>query len=199
MHARSIQTCGVQFSVKLFDVSGRIYRVHYWDCPGAQRYINLTSRYCAGSAGVVFVLTWLERALFKVSKRGLAKWKRTTHFGAFLWATSAKMAATHARFQNRRWVFHLYPNRWFTVVFTNAIDFRPKHLLTGTTWRTLRQVAWQAATVTLSSATFLHSLLKVFPTPWTFITIKERNKARKKMLNDRKFKQALFATATADG
>ena len=52
---KPIQTFGVQFSVKLFDVSGRIYRVHYWDCPGAKRYINLTSRYCAGSAGVMFV------------------------------------------------------------------------------------------------------------------------------------------------
>ena len=42
---------------RLYEVEGRTYRVQYWDCPGAERYMKLTSRYCAGAAGAIFVCT----------------------------------------------------------------------------------------------------------------------------------------------
>ena len=75
-----IQTFGVQFSVKLFDVSGRIYRVHYWDCPGAQRYINLTSRYCAGSAGVVFVFDVTRKSTFQSLETWISQVEKNNPF-----------------------------------------------------------------------------------------------------------------------
>ena len=44
-------TVGINFRVKFYEVDGQTYRVQFWDCPGAERYMKLTSRYCAGAAG----------------------------------------------------------------------------------------------------------------------------------------------------
>ena len=55
---------GLNFRVKLYEVGGRVYRVQFWDCPGAERYMKLTSRYCAGAAGAIFVFDVNDRATF---------------------------------------------------------------------------------------------------------------------------------------
>mmetsp|Transcript_28923 Transcript_28923/g.51659 ORF Transcript_28923/g.51659 Transcript_28923/m.51659 type:complete len:85 (+) Transcript_28923:511-765(+) len=31
------------------------YRIHYWDLPGSDRYLPLTSRYAAGATAAIFV------------------------------------------------------------------------------------------------------------------------------------------------
>lgn len=58
-------TVGINFRVKFYDVEGKTYRVQFWDCPGAERYMKLTSRYCAGSAGAIFVFDVNNRATFE--------------------------------------------------------------------------------------------------------------------------------------
>mmetsp|Transcript_1831 Transcript_1831/g.3075 ORF Transcript_1831/g.3075 Transcript_1831/m.3075 type:complete len:246 (+) Transcript_1831:1559-2296(+) len=63
----------IHFKTKDYFLNSYIYRVQYWDCPGSDRYLNLTSKYCSGSSAIllVFDLTsqksfdqvsaWLER------------------------------------------------------------------------------------------------------------------------------------------
>ena len=57
-------TVGINFRVKFYEVDGQTYRVQFWDCPGAERYMKLTSRYCAGAAGAIFVFDVNNRATF---------------------------------------------------------------------------------------------------------------------------------------
>ena len=49
------QGSGINFRVKFYEVEGKTYRVQFWDCPGAERYMNLTGRFSAGSAGAIIV------------------------------------------------------------------------------------------------------------------------------------------------
>ena len=64
----SDSSVGINFRVKFYEVEGKTYRVQYWDCPGAERYMKLTSRYCAGSAGALFVFdgTCVSTVLFRM-------------------------------------------------------------------------------------------------------------------------------------
>lgn len=41
--------------MKLFNVEGQMYRVQFWDCPGAERHAKLVPRYAVGAAAAVFV------------------------------------------------------------------------------------------------------------------------------------------------
>ena len=48
-------TVGVSLSVKLCQVEGKTYRIQFWDCPGAERFMKLTTRFAAGATGFLFV------------------------------------------------------------------------------------------------------------------------------------------------
>lgn len=54
----------LSFKAKFYEVENYTYRVQYWDCPGANRFMRLTSRYCAGAAGVIFVFDVNDRKSF---------------------------------------------------------------------------------------------------------------------------------------
>ena len=58
-------TVGINFRVKFYEAEGKTYRVQFWDCPGAERYMKLTSRYCAGTSGAIFVFDVNNRATFE--------------------------------------------------------------------------------------------------------------------------------------
>jgi small GTP-binding protein len=45
----------VSMIVKFYEINGMTCKVCYWDCPEAERHTSLTSRYCVGAAGVLFV------------------------------------------------------------------------------------------------------------------------------------------------
>mmetsp|Transcript_28925 Transcript_28925/g.51666 ORF Transcript_28925/g.51666 Transcript_28925/m.51666 type:complete len:173 (+) Transcript_28925:511-1029(+) len=40
------------------------YRIHYWDLPGSDRYLPLTSRYAAGATAAIFVFDISKRSSF---------------------------------------------------------------------------------------------------------------------------------------
>lgn len=60
---------GISFRVKFYEVEGKTYRVQFWDCPGAERYLNLTGRFCAGSAGAILVFDVNNRSTFENIER----------------------------------------------------------------------------------------------------------------------------------
>jgi|EP00945_MAST-04E_sp_MAST-4E-sp1_P003102 small GTP-binding protein len=62
-------TSGINFRVKFYEVEGKTYRVQFWDCPGAERYLNLTGRFCAGSAGAILVFDVNNRDTFENIER----------------------------------------------------------------------------------------------------------------------------------
>ncbi|OMJ78075.1 hypothetical protein SteCoe_22183 [Stentor coeruleus] len=41
------------------------YRLNYWDLPGSERYLPVTSRYCAGATAAMFVFDITKRASFE--------------------------------------------------------------------------------------------------------------------------------------
>eukprot|EP00002_Diphylleia_rotans_P026119 TRINITY_DN5196_c0_g2_i1.p1 TRINITY_DN5196_c0_g2~~TRINITY_DN5196_c0_g2_i1.p1 ORF type:complete len:213 (+),score=42.96 TRINITY_DN5196_c0_g2_i1:122-760(+) len=49
------QSVGINFRNKTYLYDGKTYRVQFWDAPGAERYMKLTARYCAGTAAAIFV------------------------------------------------------------------------------------------------------------------------------------------------
>eukprot|EP00943_MAST-04B_sp_MAST-4B-sp1_P000870 g870.t1 len=61
----SDNTVGINFRVKFYEVEGETYRVQFWDCPGAERYRNLNSRFCAGAAGAILVFDVNNRTTFE--------------------------------------------------------------------------------------------------------------------------------------
>eukprot|EP00505_MAST-04D_sp_SCG-Rhode-Island_P004531 Stramenopile-MAST_4_protein_4531 len=63
------QGSGINFRVKFYEVEGKTYRVQFWDCPGAERYMNLTGRFSAGSAGAIIVFDVNNRASFENVER----------------------------------------------------------------------------------------------------------------------------------
>ena len=48
-------TVGINFQLKFYSLKGMTYRVVFWDTPGSERHLKLTSRYAAGSAVAVLV------------------------------------------------------------------------------------------------------------------------------------------------
>ena len=66
----SDNTAGINFRVKFYEVDGKTYRVQFWDCPGATRYMKLNGRYCAGAAGAIVVFDVNKRATFE----NIEKW-----------------------------------------------------------------------------------------------------------------------------
>ena len=63
------QGSGINFRIKFYEVEGKTYRVQFWDCPGAERYMNLTGRFSAGSAGAILVFDVNNRASFENIER----------------------------------------------------------------------------------------------------------------------------------
>ena len=61
----SDNTVGINFRIKFYEVEGQTYRVQFWDCPGAGRYRNLNSRFCAGAAGAILVFDVNNRITFE--------------------------------------------------------------------------------------------------------------------------------------
>ena len=147
MDGAPVQTAGVQFSVKLFDVSGRIYRVHYWDCPGAERYMNLTSRYCAGAAGVVFVFDVNKKSSFQSLEKWIEQVDKNNPSQRILVANKCDDASAGAREVSSQEVsadslfmyILLYPNNAF-IFFVRKM-YRRKRARNGTTWSISRRAA----------------------------------------------------------
>eukprot|EP00164_Ancoracysta_twista_P004461 GFYU01006018.1.p1 GENE.GFYU01006018.1~~GFYU01006018.1.p1 ORF type:complete len:237 (-),score=41.40 GFYU01006018.1:75-752(-) len=46
---------GINLKTRLFEEQDAVYAVQFWDTPGAERHLKLTSRYSAGCAGAVFM------------------------------------------------------------------------------------------------------------------------------------------------
>ena len=77
----SDNTAGINFRVKFYEVNGKTYRVQFWDCPGATRYMKLNGRYCAGAAGAIVVFDVNRRATFE----NIEKWcQQIDKFGNIL-------------------------------------------------------------------------------------------------------------------
>ncbi len=53
--SKTESTIGINLSVKLYQVEGKTYRIQFWDCPGAERFVKLTTRFAAGATGFIFV------------------------------------------------------------------------------------------------------------------------------------------------
>ena len=61
----SSASIGVSFKVRSYDIDGSVFRVQYWDAPGAERYLRLTSRLCAGASGAVVVFDVNSKSSFE--------------------------------------------------------------------------------------------------------------------------------------
>jgi small GTP-binding protein len=55
----------IHFKTRDYNLNGFAYKVQYWDCPGSERYAALTSKYCSGSAGIVFVFDLTNSKSFR--------------------------------------------------------------------------------------------------------------------------------------
>jgi small GTP-binding protein len=55
----------IHFKTRDYNLNGFAYKVQYWDCPGSERYAALTTKYCSGSAGIVFVFDLTNMKSFK--------------------------------------------------------------------------------------------------------------------------------------
>ena len=45
----------MHFKSVLYQDETTFYRLNYWDLPGSERYLPVTSRYCAGATAALFV------------------------------------------------------------------------------------------------------------------------------------------------
>jgi len=55
----------IRFQTSTYTMNDIQYRVCFWDCPGAERYRNLTLRYSAGAAGIMVVFDLTRRDTFE--------------------------------------------------------------------------------------------------------------------------------------
>ena len=60
----SASKVGINFFRKFYELEKKVYRVEYWDLPGARRYIKMTARYAAGSAAIMIVFDRNNRSTF---------------------------------------------------------------------------------------------------------------------------------------
>lgn len=60
----------VDFKFVDYYLENHTYRIQYWDCPGSDRYMNLTAKYCAGSSGFVLVFDLTDLKSFQ----SIQKW-----------------------------------------------------------------------------------------------------------------------------
>lgn len=75
---------GLGFSVKMYEREGTTYRVQYWVCPGADRYVKMTSRLTAGAAGAIFVFNVNDRFSFDRLGYWVTEVERTSRFVSVL-------------------------------------------------------------------------------------------------------------------
>jgi microtubule-associated protein-like 6 len=64
---------GVNFFRKFYEWRKKVYRVEYWDCPGALRYVGLTARYCAGASAALLFFDLNNAVTFQ----NLEHWKNS--------------------------------------------------------------------------------------------------------------------------
>eukprot|EP01139_Manchomonas_bermudensis_P005072 Amastigsp_a174612_161.p1 type:complete len:220 gc:universal Amastigsp_a174612_161:871-212(-) len=66
-------TIGITFKSRLYSIDGSVFRIEYWDSPGADRYKSMCSRICAGAAGAVLVYDVTSKSSFEHLEDWLAQ------------------------------------------------------------------------------------------------------------------------------
>lgn len=54
-------TVSVALKTRLYSIEGSVFKVQFWDTPGAERFVKLAARTCAGASGAVLVFDVTSR------------------------------------------------------------------------------------------------------------------------------------------
>jgi small GTP-binding protein len=168
-------TVGINFRVKFYEVEGKTYRVQFWDCPGAERYMKLTSRYCAGSAGAIFVFDINNRATFE----HLEEWIRQVEKNGPV----LKVLVGNKIDDNSRAGREISTQEAEAFADKHGMDYFETAALTG-----LRVNA-------VFQDIFTQIVESMPKPPEPSLLLKKGIKLGKKMLTNRKFRQSLFAAS----
>jgi small GTP-binding protein len=166
-------TVGINFRVKFYEVDGRTYRVQFWDCPGAERYMKLTSRYCAGAAGAIFVFDVNNRATFD----HISDWVRQVEKnGPILKVLVGNKVDDNSRGSGRE----VTSQEAEAFADKNGLDYFETSALTGLRVNHVFQGIFTQIVESMPNP------------PEPSLLLKKGIKLGKKMLTNRKFRQSLF-------
>lgn len=156
----------------MYEVEGRTYRVQYWDCPGAERYMKLTSRYCAGAAGAIFVFDVTNKTTFDHLEDWIREVQKNNVVLKVLVGNKVDDGSRNAR----------------EVTTEMAEQLADKH--------NMDYFETSAITGTRTDAVFQDIFTQVVENipnpPEPSLLLKKGIKIGKKMLTNRKFRQSLF-------
>jgi small GTP-binding protein len=165
-------TVGINFRVKFYEVEGKTYRVQFWDCPGAERYMKLTSRYCAGSAGAILVFDINNRATFE----HLEEWIRQVEKNGPI----LKVLVGNKVDDNSRAGREITTQEAEAFADKHGMDYFETAALTGLRVNAVFQDIFTQVVESMPKP------------PEPSLLLKKGIKLGKKMLTNRKFRQSLF-------
>eukprot|EP00163_Fabomonas_tropica_P008010 TRINITY_DN1762_c0_g1_i2.p1 TRINITY_DN1762_c0_g1~~TRINITY_DN1762_c0_g1_i2.p1 ORF type:complete len:220 (+),score=20.82 TRINITY_DN1762_c0_g1_i2:330-989(+) len=80
LEVASVSIIGVSFPFpthtpfrQIYKYGGTTYSIEFWDTPGSERHLAMTTRLCAGAAGIVFVYDVMNRSSFDRVKEWAAQ------------------------------------------------------------------------------------------------------------------------------
>jgi len=154
--------------------------VQFWDCPGAERYMKLTSRYCAGAAGAIFVFDVNNRATFD----HVSDWIRQVEKnGPVLKVLVGNKVDDNSRGSGRE----VTQQEAEAFADKNGLDYFETAALTGLRVNHVFQGIFTQIVESMPNP------------PEPSLLLKKGIKLGKKMLTNRKFRQSLFMASQKSG